>query len=687
MLGLLTVAAIVYCANEWTPSSYGHVLMAIGAPEDGPSFGKPRPIRSDEWSISTPEFVAAVRTQFKRFNETSFYHEDLRSVQPLPLLDWALVFKPQMWAFFIAPPGFAYSINWAFWMWACLAGWLLLLRALGSPLYLACGISLIIFFSGFTQFWLINFVPVIAGTAWCLLIVVSEMRWWSKALLLCWVLPVSAMGYFYPAVIIEIALACLVILIATREDQLRRSGDFASIAIGGVAAAGIISLYLMDVIPVMRASIYPGHRIAAPGSNSMPALLSQLVPNFTFRLNDYSTLIEMNTCELGTIGSFLPLLTVCAMRYGEVWNDRFLRRGLALIGGTVALMSWWQIGSPPAIVGRILQWSLAPAQRLIAASGLLIVFGCVAIWNRRHLSFHPARVILFTVSSVALSFLLKLHEQTIWDYLVCGILILAGGIALLVPAAQKPAILILAVALANVVAFGRFNPLQPGGPIFDPPETDYVHKMQMAQNASPEHILVPTAFVGSVNNGLGFRSVSHGLQMPQMGIFRKYFPTMPRLRFNTIFNRYAHIVANDTTTPRLIQFDLVYVPAEAFEPPRNSRRIVVEKSPQKNCGMPHGGAIERISQDGDSLVIEGWAPWKSETSEQQIHISGARGLDVPVQIRTVRRPDVSETLHDYGYTRCGFYLRLPRAVRPQDIAVVATGTAAGEIVLPGCGCP
>jgi len=68
--------------------------------------GTPRLIRSDEWAVITPLFQAAVRNGFREVNETSFYREDLRSVFPLPLKNWSLFFRPQLWAFFLtgAPP-------------------------------------------------------------------------------------------------------------------------------------------------------------------------------------------------------------------------------------------------------------------------------------------------------------------------------------------------------------------------------------------------------------------------------------------------------------------------------------------------------------------------------------------------------------------------------------------------------
>ena len=138
-----------YAGLEWTPSSYGVFLQAMQAPDFGPILGTSRQIRSDEWSVNTPLVQAAVRNKFQRINETSFYREDLRNFVPLPLKDWSLIFKPQLWAFFLLPPATAFSIYWALFMSAFLAGYYLLFRRLGMPGLLAIAACVTVFFHRF----------------------------------------------------------------------------------------------------------------------------------------------------------------------------------------------------------------------------------------------------------------------------------------------------------------------------------------------------------------------------------------------------------------------------------------------------------------------------------------------------------------------------------------------------------
>ena len=102
------VIAAIYVALHLSPSSYALALGQLGEPET-PLLGTPRAIRTDEWSVTTPLFQAAVNNDFRETNDTSFYSENLRSFIGLPLLNWGLVFKPLVWPFFIVPPALAYS--------------------------------------------------------------------------------------------------------------------------------------------------------------------------------------------------------------------------------------------------------------------------------------------------------------------------------------------------------------------------------------------------------------------------------------------------------------------------------------------------------------------------------------------------------------------------------------------------
>ena len=59
--------------------------------------------------LADPLLQMTLRSRFQRFDRTPPYFEDLRTFYAMPILDWAVIFKPQFWLFFIAPPAIAYS--------------------------------------------------------------------------------------------------------------------------------------------------------------------------------------------------------------------------------------------------------------------------------------------------------------------------------------------------------------------------------------------------------------------------------------------------------------------------------------------------------------------------------------------------------------------------------------------------
>jgi hypothetical protein len=694
-LGFVILCGIVYTCFGLTPSSYGVVLAQIGAPEQGPILGTARSIRADEWASATPYFQAAVRNGFRRVNESSFYREDLRGVYLLPLKDWSLIFKPELWAFFIVSPATAFSFYYALLMCGFLAGYFLLFRQMELDPFVSAAAATILYFTGFTQFFWTTFAPLTAGLPWILLILFARLRCWLKALLFSWTMPVLVLSYVYPTFFTEFALAGIVLILVLRPALFRSPRELAALAIGGLATATVFCVYYQDLIPVMRNTWYPGKRISGPGTMPITAALSQFFPFLSFTLRGYRNLVGSNICEIGAVGSFLPLLTLCLMS-PIPQSDRSLRRGLIVILAALALIAGWQLAPMPQWVGHILLWDHGDPQRLLFVSGLLITVGSLLIWRQKLVQPDPRRIALFVAAGPVLSLVLKvacfhlgLPELTA-DFALCGLGLAAGAVACMIPTAARLSLLLGAIALMNVLAFGRFNPLQPAGPIFQVPETDLVLRFRQAEASTPGRLLLEPRFFGATLNGMGFRSVNHALPAPSLSVFRQYFPAMDARQFDFVFNRYAYIHLTNDALPRVRNTIFVDVPAQAFEPVRNIRTVALDVRAHKDCSIQRGGAIERVSAQGDWVALEGWAPWKGEEAVQELRVSSARTLRAGALL-TVRRPDISESKKDYAYTRSGFKLDLSssdgRPIQPEEIVLVAHGTSQGLAQLSGCGCP
>jgi hypothetical protein len=118
------------------------------------------------------------------------------------------------------------------------------------------------------------------------------------------------------------------------------------------------------------------------------------------------------------------------------------------------------------------------------------------------------------------------------------------------------------------------------------------------------------------------------------------------------------------------------------------RQALVGAPDRGACSLAAAGGVDRVLTQGGRLVIEGWSPWIGESGEQGIRVLSARA--VKASLATITRPDVAEWMSDYGRVKAGFRLQVwsedGKAVKSDDVVLVAVGTAEGERRLACCGC-
>lgn len=285
---------IVYVSKTWSPSSYGHVLQHhLGYVEGGPDWGKPRPIRSDEWAVVTPLTQAAINNGFERFNRTSLYGEDLRMNYGLPLHDWGLAFKPTMWLYSFVNPAYAYSFHWFVLTVLFLVGHAWLFRWLGATPVVGVALAAGLYFTGFVQFWWNEKGPEFALFPWVILPLTTRLPIWLKAVLFYWAAVAWLLTNFYPPIQVSLAFVGLVLLMA-KEPSLFKPRVAAVYTIAAVLSAATAALYLWDYLLATAATIYPGSRSVSGGSLTWNHFRSWLWPAINF---DWKYISPSNICE------------------------------------------------------------------------------------------------------------------------------------------------------------------------------------------------------------------------------------------------------------------------------------------------------------------------------------------------------------------------------------------------------
>jgi hypothetical protein len=170
-----------------------------------------------------------------------------------------------------------------------------------------------------------------------------------------------------------------------------------------------------------------------------------------------------------------------------------------------------------------------------------------------------------------------------------------------------PAALAGCAALANLAAFAGFNPIQSAVPIFERPATSVSERLDNLASAHPRGWLVIDGAYGAWLNGWGYRSVTHALLSPHTSFFRPFFRELPAARFEHVFNRTLMVNLTPAPHPFLSGDDLLWLPLEAFDPPR----IPVTIEPLRAERLERNGLLapRKLFRTDDMgvIVYRGWA--------------------------------------------------------------------------------
>ena len=244
-----------------------------------------------------------------------------------------------------------------------------------------------------------------------------------------------------------------------------------------------------------------------------------------------------------------------------------------LVAG-IGFMVAWCFLPLPAAVGKYTGLFMVPPGRALLALGLMLNVAAAIMLLRGGVVLTPVRFIALAAMIIggALGKLAYGHDGWHGLYGAMDLVPFAGLLVLvLVPRCFRQAgnrlLAVLAVAtLANVATYGLFNPVQSARPIFSL-DTARIRQTMLDRGAqvAPDGTMMVPGHYGALLTGAGLPTINHVLYHPELSFFRKHFPDLPADEFNTVFNRYAHVVV-EGDKPVVMQADLIRVPARAFLP-------------------------------------------------------------------------------------------------------------------------
>lgn len=619
---VLILAGSFYVVNTWSPSSYGIVLSQIGASGEGLISGTPKLIRSDEWAVLTPQIQALVNNHYQRINETSYYHEDLRHLISMPVDDWGLFFKPQVWGFYFLSPAYAYSLYWYLCFAFFIAGYALLFcRYKIADFEFALLSSILLYFSGAIQTWWTVFSGILGIFPWVLL-AATELNIKNsvvKFIIMYWVFTCWLFSFFYPPFYVSFAFVGLICILSFRRDVLNK---YSFMMLGIVVILAILTaiLYFQNYIISAWNSVYPGKRSVSGGGVLLSEIITMLIPGI-----DGIVAIKKNICEAATVGSYLLLYLLFFLDYRSIAEKIIadiraykLNTEMILLVGVITLLAWVLLPVPREL-GAFLLFDRVPPGRMKFAVGLLCYVLLLFMYSKYGLKYTLAKWLALGVVVLAFLTLIEMpilmwqdRNQMIVAFLVFLYAMFVSIFYHITGSSGKwlsfkiPMVLVLA---AQLMLFGLYNPIQSTKPIFSVPNTKIIERLRGAHKKLG--YIEEVGFRGSILNGLGFRSISHVLEIPILSYWHKKYSYLSGQEIDILFNRYVQIqVSPSLRAPMLAYFNAVLIPKEGKRFEKQLSYIVLpsRKSPCRFNKCQNGGYIERayfiqVSEGKESDII------------------------------------------------------------------------------------
>jgi hypothetical protein len=565
LFAAVVLSGCVYVGLRWSPSSYAIVLRELGVPVSdwGLVAGLPRVERGDEFAWQTPLLQMTVRGGFQRFDRTPPYFEDLRTLYAMPILDWAIIFKPQFWLFFVAPPAIAYSFYHFLLIAMFIIGFTVLFVQLGGRQLDSLLMALVLYFASYTQYWwdgsanfLFPFFP------WIAMAPLWRIRRGARLLLFYWLIVCGLLTYLYPPNAIALGFVAVVLWGAIRPELLKWQ-NLIPVALTAAAAAATVLFYLGGPIVRVADTVYPGRRISEGGGMSFAWWVTQFLP--TSQMNHHVPLIPVaNICELSTIGS----IYVLAILFFVPWRDLIAhstkedRRRWAWIGAGLLATQAWMTVTLPSWVGYPLLWHLVPPGRMVLAGGLLLITLAFVVGQAQPLRFSGYACLSFAITlALAWSLFKRPHGIGLleafrdWSFVVpvVGVAVLRALRRISATAANTT--LIGSAAALGIVSFGTFNPIQTTTPIFKRHDTQLTREFEARLNRERRgYLLLPwgTSFFshsGLPLIALGYPSLSYSTFDPAMDLWAKVYPDVPSEQLRLAFDNAGSLGFGDVPTP------------------------------------------------------------------------------------------------------------------------------------------
>lgn len=610
LIALILFAALVLFKVNY--SSWGIFTQTyFGTNVQTHKLGILRGVRSDEWAVQTPYYIAQSNsgTPFSVVNDNiTLSGQNMILSYGAPVWDISALAKPLSWGFLLF--GYEYGMAW-YWNMKLI---LMVLLSYELSMIITRGNKAVSFIGAF---W-ITYSPAIQ---WWFMQHVGDIVFFMEAVVVLFyyclryrdrlplriifaaLLSFACVGYVltvYPAIqvpLVYLGLMLCILIVTDFHGKLKFGWKDALTAVCSLAVITLMlaHVYLIskDAFAAVMNTVYPGKRISAGGGGTLAGLNSFLT-NIFLPYKDIPAAIS-NDCEASSFYFFLPavLLALPLLVKRRAEN---LKYGVALSVFAV-LGAMYYIFKIPETLAKITLLSYV-TQRVIIAVGLASVY--LSIWALAAITKgnRPGAIYSAVVTVlIGLSYFYTIKTTNISGYVgiqyyIAFILIFVVlNFALLRGYKRLFALLMVPVIL---ISGATVNPINIGNSKFF--DNKFAAQVSTIKKSNPGARWISTDhFIGAYLYALGVKDLDGINYYPDMAKWRLLDPDG---KYAGVYNRYAHInfeITDGGTEFELNQADDISVKVNGSDLEKLGVKYIVSRD--RLDKLTNGGAT--FSEVGD----------------------------------------------------------------------------------------
>jgi hypothetical protein len=517
--------------------------------------GAPESVRSDEWLVWTPALIAQANRGFPVENP-SLGAGRAPFLYSLPVRHYSMLFRPQLYGFFLFNLEWGYSWYWNIKVFGLLISMFLLLRTLTRNSGLALFGSLWLFLSNYIQWWF-SCPPMLPEmlSSWALAIVavlfLIQPRTLMQRIAASVVLLISSVNFvlcLYPPFQIPLAylgLAIVVTSVVVRENRTSVRANWVGLvclaASLAVAAIALVPFFveLRPTLNLLSTTSYPGQRRSHGGQLSWMQVFSGLM-NFFNTEQAFPEKLDQPNGAANFFPLWIPVLACTAralFKEPRKYGAAIATFAVLVVLSLYALCPW------PGWLCQATLLSFCTEERLLLTIGIANVFFVILAWPvlRQQIAAMSARYFLVVVGAWAcvISLYLWQAEPSNPVFLVPWRILMFFGLAVgLVILLLKTPNKIFAATFIGLLALsnGLVNPVMSGlRPIVDATPARSIQNLirddptaAWAAYESNQHSEFLMAMGADVVSGVK--------TVPDLEFCRRLDPEG---RFDSVYNRYS----------------------------------------------------------------------------------------------------------------------------------------------------